>query len=378
MTDNQNKNYFNFDDKQKPYYLKNFLSKDCFYMFPHDQIWNFGEFGEICNKVLHYSRQFYKTLKTIYLERRSQSTSREEKIKNDIKLGIISSMKSKKDMVTESKYLEEAYELLCDRNFDLTTYKFINQPLNIVNVFYEIRAIGDWLFFKSNNFHRSLRKMSSNSLTKNKSGKENSLKNNKIDSVKINEIIRKTERHISYLRNTKYYEDGDKDYFHFIEYFWLVQRYKNLTDYIGGNINSKLTKKSMFQIERIYFKEIYNVIRMIKFFGKYLNENIFNSSKFKFKDKEIDIPSIKEEENMYLGKPPIYSFIDDENSKEKEIIGFNSEIYIKKFILNNGINYNEMRDNFKNKYLNSLSLFLDKFREYFKNEQKKEEIPEMK
>ena len=59
----ENKLYFNFDDKQKPNYLKNFLTKDCFYILQDEQIWNLKEFGQICNKIVYYSRDYYKNLK---------------------------------------------------------------------------------------------------------------------------------------------------------------------------------------------------------------------------------------------------------------------------------------------------------------------------
>ena len=63
IDDNVNKFYLNFDDKQKPYYFKNYLTKDCFFIFQNEQIWKFNEFENICSKILNFSRQFYKNLK---------------------------------------------------------------------------------------------------------------------------------------------------------------------------------------------------------------------------------------------------------------------------------------------------------------------------
>ena len=33
---------FNFNDRQKPFYLKNFISKDRLYTFPDEQIWKYN------------------------------------------------------------------------------------------------------------------------------------------------------------------------------------------------------------------------------------------------------------------------------------------------------------------------------------------------
>ena len=372
--DNQNKLYFNFDDKQKPYYLKNYLTKDCFYILPDEEIWKLNEFGEICNKILYYSRQFYKYHKKTYQEKRSQSKSREEKVENDIKLGVISVIKSQKQNVLESKYLEEAYEILCDKKFDLSTYKYGIQPNNIKNNFYEVRAAADWLFFKFNyNFEKSQR-VSSKSLSK-KLGKDNytSVRSMSTFRVNINDQIKKCERHINCFSNNKYYDNGPKDYFHFVEYYWLLQRYINLTNLIEENIaKTKVEIKTCFKLGKMYLKEVYNSIRLIKFYNKYFKDNNFNLLSIIINDKKIDIKDIKEEENIYFGKPPSYYITNKENSEQKEIIGYNDEIYIKKFILDNKINYEDMLDKFKSKYWHHLSSFFNKLRDKLSTNSKKD------
>ena len=81
-------------------------------------------------------------------------------------------------------------------------------------------------------------------------------------------------------------------------------------------------------------------------------------------DKIIDINSINEEENIFYGKPPIYYYINKDQENKKEIIGFNEEIYIKKFILKYQIKYDDMLDKFKNQNLPKINQFIF----YFKNQ----------
>ena len=366
--DSNNKLTFNFDDKQKPYYLKTYLPKDCFYVFTEEEIWESIEFIEICTKILFYSRQFYKSYKERYKEKRSKSTTREEKIIYDIKLGIISSIKSQKDHILESKYLEEAYEFLCDKNFDLSGYKYGNKPTNIKNNFYEIRAIADWLFFKFNKFQKNKRKISL-STPKNKFNKNcevNNRSNTTIKNINIKEQLKKIKRHVNRFTNTKYFENGKRDYFHFIEYYWIVQRYKNITECIEENISSvNVSNKILIKLGMLLIKEVYNLIRMIKFYKDNFNNDNFNLYTFDNGGKKLNIENIYEEENNYFGKPPSYYLAEKENSENKTIIGYNDEIYIKKFLIKNKINYNDMIDNFKNRYWHHLSSYFSQLKEKF-------------
>ena len=364
INDNTNKFYLNFDDKQKPYYFKNYLTKDCFYIFQNEQIWKFNEFENICSKILNFSRQFYKNLKKDFQEKRSQSTSREEKIENDIKLGVLSAIKSRKEDVSESKYLEEAYEILCDKNYDLKTYKYGNKPISLANNFYEIRAAADWLFFKSNNFQKNKRR-SSIAIAKNKLSQNNALRIRACTTLKINinKQIKKSERHIYTFTNKNYFENGKKDYFHFVEYYWLIQRYKYLKEFIENKKeDDKVGKKISIKLGNIYFKETYNLLRMIIYYQEYLNDTIFKLNEINISDRKIEIKDIQQEDNIYFGKPPFYFLIDKDNSNKKEMIGFNDEIYIKKFIINNKINYDDMIDEFKNKCMPNLSTYYSKLK----------------
>ena len=357
---------FNFNDRQRSYYLRNFLQKDKLYILPSDQIWNYEEFGEICTKIYNSSFQFYKEYHRKYKENRVHSVSREEKIDNDIKLSILSRIKSKKKNFESSKYLDEAYELICDKNFDLKAYKYGSQPVNVRNNFYEIRALGDWVFFKNNIF------LYNNNLNK------LNIKNNvniNVYLTEINEKIKKCERHIKSFINIKYYDNGVNDYFHFVEYYWLSQRYKKLREFIeDNNTKIKLNKIILFKWYTIIFKEIYNRIKMITFYNKHFNQPEFKLKEIKLsKEKIVNIDEIEEEESNFYGKPPIYSYIDKENKDKennKEIIGFNDEIYIKKFIIKNQFKYAELIDKFKKENYPQLCQFMAFFKNFLPNNKK--------
>ena len=359
---------FNFSDRQRPYYLRNFLQKDKLYILPDEQIWNNEEFGEICTKIYNCAFQFYKEYSRKYKENRTHSVSEEERVDYDIKIAILGRIKSKKKNFESSKYLEEAYEFLCNKKIDLKTYKYSSQPNNIRNNFYEIRAVGDWLFFKNNIFiyNNNLNKIN----IKNNANLNTYLNN-------INEKIKKFERHIKCFSNINYYNNGANDPFHFVEYYWLSLRYKKLREFIeDNNTKIKLNKEILFKWYATIFKEIYNRIKMIIFYHKNFNKQEFKLNEIKLdKEKEniINIDKIEEEECYIYGKPPIYYYINKEKKEDdnnKEIIGFNDEIYIKKFIIKNQIKYNELIDKFKKENYPQLCQFMGYFKNYLPNNKK--------
>lgn len=344
---------FNFNDRQKPYYLKNFITKDRLYIFQDEQIWKYNEFNEICRNIYNFSFQFYKVHIRDFKKKRNLATTREDKIENDIKLAVLSNIKTKKKFFEPSKYLDEAYEFLCDQNFDVKTYKYGSQPLDIRNNFYEIRATADWLFYKNNIYL----------LNNNNSILANSKMNNRkmININTINSQIKKCQRHIKIFSNIKYYDKGAKDYFHFTEYYWLAQRYKHLKGYIEENATKmlKINQNILMIWFMTLFKLLYNIIKLIKFYSKYFNTSEFKFTEFQLNNnKIIDINDIEEEEILFFGKPPSYYYINKEEENKKEIIGFNEEIYIKKFIIKNQIKYDEMIDKFKKNNIPKIAEFL--------------------
>ena len=334
-----NQLYLNFDSKERPFYLKNFLSKDLTYMFTEEKIWKYKEFDDICKKIYLSSRHFYKKYKTLYKEKRSKSKTREDKIEYDIKLFLLSSIKTKKESITRSKYLEEAYEMLCDKNFEISNYKYISNPVNLKAIFYEIRAVGDWVFFKLN-------KNQQNSQQNNPPPPKRSMTVTDINKalkpkINLGEEIKKWEKHLDCFLNKKYFNEGMDDPFHIVEYFWLSKRYKTLYDYIKANIKEiKLNRTLLLQLISVYLKQIFNEIRINKFYKKIFEDKNFDISTININNKIIEIKDVEEESCLFYGKAPIYYIINKDDDNKKQIIGFNEEIYIKKFLSNNKIENN--------------------------------------
>ena len=335
---------FNYEDKAKPYCIKKYMNKNDFYVFQIEEIWKTNEFKSIYTKIYLNSRNFYGRYKKKYKEKKEKTKIREERIHYNIKLGIISLMKSKANKKNKSKYFNEAYELLCDKNTEISKYKYGSNPINEKYNFYEIRANADWLFFKSPNIQNAL----------------------------FHELIKMYKKHICIFSNIDFYDKGEKDYFHFAEYYWLFKRYKNLSDSIEIIINNGKVKNknNLITFGMILFKEVYFLIKMIKFYEKYFNEEIFDLSSVIINGNKIDIKDIQEEANIYFGKPPIYYIFDKDNTNNKIMIDINliDEIYIKKFIINNKVGINDIIDLLKNNIFNKIMSFFSKLKNNdFKN-----------
>ena len=338
---------FNIEDKTKPYCIKNYMHKNDFYIFQVEEIWKTNEFINICNKIYLNSAEFYRKYKKKYKEKREKTKIREERIEYDIKLGILSSIKSKQNKVKKNKYLKEAYDLLTDKSFDKVNYKFGTTPLRSKNNIYEIRAVADWLFHKCFN-------------TQNATFKE------------LEEIYK---NHIFSFSNINCYDNQEKDYFHFAEYYWLYIRYKNWSDLIENIINNDKNnnKNNLIIFGMILLKQVYYITKMIKFYQKYFNGADFDLSSILINGKKIDIKDVQQEENIFFGKPPIYYFLDNDKDKEKsdkiKIIENDlcDEIYIKKFISNNNINIKDFIDFLKNTFFDKISKIFQKIKnEYTK------------
>ena len=328
----------NFDDKIKPYCLKNFINKNDFYIFQVEEIWKTNEFMKICNKIYKSSRDFYRKYKLKYKNLREKTKIREERIEYDIKLGILYQIKSHPNKKNKSKYFKEAYDLLSDKKFNIANYKYGNKPLNTKNNFYEIRAVADWLFFKFPTLQNGL----------------------------FHELIKIYKRHIYNFSNIKYYDKQNKDYFHFVEYYWLYQRYKNLSESIDNIINNGKVrnKNNLITFGMILFKQVYFLIKMIKFYEIYFNDTKFDLNSVLINGKKFNINDIEEEKKLFFGKPPSYFIIDKENNNNKIILdlNLNDEIFIRKFIINNKININDMIDMLKNTHFNQIALFFSKIK----------------
>ena len=368
-------NPYNFNaDLDKPFNLRKIVSKELIFEFPDDNIWKMIDMGNIYSTVLHYTRLYYRVYKIKIKDKKIKSALREEKIECNLILGILSIIKSKKLVYSKSKYFDEAYYFISDKNYDKSQFAFADKTLNPKFKSNELRATADWLFYK-------IMKLSNNKLINtSKTQNQNNAKNttgysltdslmkkqpkNKNDNIE-NEYISKFLFHIkSFSFLDKIIQEDKNDSFILIEYFWLLQRYKDLTELMEENVQVNSTnKKKIINLLTTYLKQIFYYIKMMKFYSKKNLENpIVN-----VKNKELNINKIDTEYNIYFGKTPVYSYKDINNPLVKFELGFNEDIYIKKFIALKKINNNGPMKELFEKYLSKIPSLLKNLRLNKKN-----------
>ena len=94
---------------------------------------------------------------------------------------------------------------------------------------------------------------------------------------------------------------------------------------------------------------MYNLIKMIKYYRRYLinkDLNIINHN-----NKEIQINRIQNRKDCYYGKIPTFVIKDSHNPLFKEELPFTEDIFIKKFIYDKKLTLNNMVNDLNNKYI---------------------------
>ena len=360
---NENPYDFKAEEPQRSYSLRNVIQKEFIFTLSNDDIWKSIDLSSFCNNIVHYARLYYRRYKTKIKEKKIKATSREEKIEYDIMLGVLSIIKTKKIAYSKNKYLDEAYELISDKSYNKSQYLYGNKSLNSKFNLIEIRAVSDWLFFKIMKLQNqkisvpnktsSSAKNVGRSLTSSLLGKPQN-KPSEFDTQ-----IQKYQSHVqnfSYLY--EYIKNDSKDKFIFIEYYWLIQRYKDLCELYEENINNSKNKKKMLSLLQIYFNQIYYYIKMIKFFKSNKIDNLNNAV---LKNKEIPINKIETALSIFYGKPPNYSYKDLHNPLIKFELGFNEDIYFKKFVIEKKLNAEGALNEKYNEYLSKTTELLKSF-----------------
>ena len=356
--DTNNPYSFNIDE-DKPYNLRKLILKELIFEFSDEVIWRIMDINNIYNSVMHYTRLYYRVYKIKIKDKKMKSTAREEKIECNIMLGVLSILKSKKLIYLKNKYLEEAYDLITDDKFNMEQYLFGDKSLGLKYNLSEIRSAADWLFYK-----RML-------LLKNKNPSENntkighsltdlmgkSQKNSNKNIYEENEIIEKYIFHIKTFTFIDTLIKGNKDdNFILVEYYWLIQRYKDLNDLMEENVKiNNYSRRKLRSFLNIHFKLIYFHIKLMKFFIK---KKLDIPNTVLIKNKEINLGRIDTEQNPYYGKPPIYSYKDVNNPLSKFELGFNEDIFIKKFVLEKKINFEGPLNELYKQYLNKIPKLL--------------------
>ena len=351
---------FSFNSEEdRPYNLRKLILKELIFEFSDEVIWRIMDINNIYNSVMHYTRLYYRVYKIKIKDKKIKSTSREEKIECNIMLGILSILKSKKLIYTKNKYLEEAYDLITDDKFNKAQYLYGDKSLGIKFNLSEIRSAADWLFYKrmsllKKNQNETGTKSLGHSLT-DLMGK--GTKNSNKNIVEENEIIDKYVFHIKSFSFIDTIIKGNKDdNFILVEYYWLIQRYKDLNDLMEENVKlNNYSRKKFITYLNIHLKLIYYFIKLMKFFTK---KKLDNPNIISINNKEMNISRIDTEQNYFYGKPPMYSYKDVNNPLSKNELGFNEDIFIKKFVIEKKINFDGPLNEMYKTYLNKLPKLL--------------------
>ena len=353
---------FGSDDKTKKYNLRNIIGKEFIFVFPDEEIWKHLEFSNFCSNVIYYAKQYYMKLKMRLKEKKVKANLPEEKIEINIKLGILSTLKSKKIEPQRSKYFDEAYNIIFNKNFDIKNYSYGNKsPPNQKLNFCEVRAVADWIFFKTFRLTKKLK-------VSEKKWNESISVMTKISGSETEHKISRLFLHIKRFIDNDYFDCKKEDCFAFVEYYWLYQRYNKLGQFIKENLKELSTnQEKVLSLGIVYLYKIYSLMKMIKYYRKYLiNQDL---SIMKYKEKEIQISNVKTKKSNYYGKSPIFIIRDAKNPLFKEEVPFNEDIYLKKFISDKKLTLDSMVNDLNNKYIPET---LDFFQKYYQKDLKKD------
>ena len=363
----ENPFFFNFEE-ERPFNIRKLIDKELIYEFQDEEIWKFIDLGKIYNIIFQQTRAYYHDYKRKLRERTTKSISREEKIEYDIMLGVLTIIKSKKQIYTKSKYFDEAYFLISEKNYDKNQYLYADKTLGAKFGLMEVRAAADWLFYKILKLGKNkISKPQNNSktqgtysLTDSIMGKQNKNKNANLDNDISNFLF-----HIRTFSFLDYIKNNDKnDNLILVEYYWLLQIYKDLNQLYEESLQTNSSKKKIISLINNYLKQVFYYIKMMKFLS---TKNLENANTIMVKNKEININRIESENNLYYGKFPVYSYKDINNPLMKFDLGFNEDVFIKKFITDKKININGPLKELYNKYFDRINYLLGILRSNFKN-----------
>ena len=309
--------HFEIDSVEKQYSIPKLLGKENvrqFNSFNFDLIFKSNDVKQFTRFLMTLARDYYRTLKKNINNLKQNEVINEKKVKYEIKLAILSMLKTKKPNYTNTKHFEAAYQLLPTINVNKYYFGDNNIKLN----YCQIKAVADWLYYK-------IIMISEGNQNKNK-------KSDRID---------KFNNYFNTFSNTKYYEDSTqnekKNHFYFYEYYWRYLRLENFSSFLD-KCPTTLMKSNEFQ--GFYkMKQIYNVSRLIKQLEQYDDLNLNNVT---LEDsKELSIDQIQFANIQYYEKAPIYCY--NINPLDVKTIGFNEDIYLKKFIIENSLSYQSLR-----------------------------------
>ena len=284
--------------------LRRNFNKEDIHVIYNIEKWEIFNMNDFSNNLLERSRNYYKKLKEKYIKRKDNVASDEEKAKYLIKIGIVSLIKSRKNVNLKVKYFLEAYKMIKKSSSNLYSYHYGKAETVKLN-YLEIKSNADWIFYKIFQIVKS----------------NNSLEEN----------LNFFNEHLNTFSNYNLYEKNDK--LLFFEYYWIYKRIKYFINYYNEINNKNKNENNETLIGNLCLKAIYNLIRVINILKKQIENS--NITKITIDNKEILLEKIETEKTKFYGKVPLYQYhIDPLNLKH---IGFNETIFIHKFFQNNNI-----------------------------------------
>ena len=335
------------DDDKSPNSLRKKLKKENFYIFSSKEILKNVDIKKLYDNLVIYSRNYYKQIKNVMKSKIKEAPNEEEVIKYSIMIGVISIIKSKRKNKFYSKYLKEAYMKLVNKNFNYKSYYYGNNENEFHN-YLEIKAVADWLLFKN------IKSKNKKNIEIYNSNKKKQKIVNKDQNFGIQNKIDTFIEHIKIFTSRDFGKKED-DSFYFYNLFWKYKRYINLSEFCDNHFNElKKEKKYMLKIIQIKFDILYTFIKMMKFLQKYYNNIDLN--KTIIDSKEIPFSNIFIKYNPFYGKPPIYSY-KNENDDKENLIGFNDDIFLKYTIIKNDLTFDKLDETFKGELIKNILTF---------------------
>jgi len=254
-----NSSSFNFesvnDEKDKIYSIKKILdAKNLFYVNGLDNLKSNAKklSAHLVNITVNYYRQLKKKQKIRLSENKDL---REFMIKGNIKLGILSQMKNKK---RNFKYFESAYANLIDLIDNLKKYAYGN---DLKMNYFEVKAVADWLYFKSLQIKLSENKpilsvINSFSIHMQFFSKVDLMLSSKVQEGK--EFFKEF-----FVVDSK----GIKINFYLIvEYYWRIMRYEGFAKLLEENIGN--LKEDLLMKSNVNFPGYYSMVFCLAYFIK--------------------------------------------------------------------------------------------------------------
>ncbi len=224
---------FSFDnyneDRERSYNIKKIVdSKNIYCVYGQDGLKNIAR--KLSSHFLKLTKNYYRTLKkSLKIKKSNSSEVKENIIKYNIKLGVVSQVKNRR---RNWKYFEEAYNLLSGIDNKKYYYGSTDTKMNYL----ELKSVADWLFFKIVHL------------------KSSDLNNN------LQYIVNSFGFYIQHYSKVDYYYNSTEsglspeiDNLIIIEYYWRVLRYEFFAKFLEDNGRSDFYLKNYINFPGFHY-----------------------------------------------------------------------------------------------------------------------------